>query len=404
MHLYICTVLIKASGYSVFAVIQTDPQAPLALNRTEADEVASTLAEPTHSSSSPSVPHLSTVRQPTDPTSSSASGSRLGTTTPGAVEGFEDEDMELQAALQASLMGGGGDFSLPLHSGSSSGPQTGVRTPTQRSLPPMAARPPPEPQSLPPLGFQPLGFPPPQQQAYDPADPVAASMARNRVIMDRMRREQEMALREQYEEEVARIHGAGTGAGVDVGASAGTGTRRTRRTRADEEEEAMMRRAIEESQASTGSGSSSLVADDGDEEDDAEVDEEMIIDSDDDDEEYRPQITRIHPPVPAPAHAPALSYPTHRVYDDDDAELQAALKASLESAPEGFTIPDVPPLPVAPPPTSGPSSMSTHASVSSQRGIEDDEVASQASAETTEPEEQLSVDEMRRLRLARFGG
>jgi Ataxin-3 len=380
----------------VFAIVQTDPQAPLALNRTEADEVASTLPEPAHSSST--VPHLSTAQKSSD----NASESSLRPTE--GVEGFEDEDMELQAALQASLMGGAAiDFSLPLPRGSSSGQQTGTRTPTQRSLPPMAAHPPAELQSLPLLGF-----PRPQQQADDPDDPVAASMARNRAIMDRMRREQEMALREQYEEEAARIHGAG--ADVSLGADTGisTRTRRARRTRADEEEEDMIRRAIEESRANSGSSSSSPVIVDDDEEA-AEVDDGMMIVSDDEDEEYRPQVTRIPPPVPAPApgaHVSALSYPSHRVYDDDDAELQAALKASLESVPDGFTIPDPPPLPVAPPPTSvstpGTSSMSTR---SSERGTEDDEVASQASIETSQVQEpQVSVDEMRRRRLARFGG
>ncbi|KIM75496.1 hypothetical protein PILCRDRAFT_827205 [Piloderma croceum F 1598] len=403
--LYLGMVLQQAEseGYSVFAIIQTDPQAPLALNRTEADEVASTLPEPAHSSFSPTVPHLSTAQKPSD----SASGSSQRPTE--GVEGFEDEDMELQAALQASLMGGAVvDFSLPLPRGSSSAQQTGARTPTQqqqqRYFLPMAAHPPAE------LPLPPLGFPRPQQQADDPDDPVAASMARNRAIMDRMRREQEMALREQYEEEVARVHGAGAdvSVGADTGNGIGSRTRGARRTRADEEEEEMMRRAIEESRANSGSSSSSPVVVDDDEEA-AEVDDGMMIVSDDEDEEYRPQVTRIPPPVPAPAsgaHVPALSYPSHRVYDDDDAELQAALKASLESVPDGFTIPDPPPLPVAPPPTSvstpGTSSASTR---SSEHWTEDDEVASQASTETSQVQEpQVSVDEMRRRRLARFGG
>jgi Ataxin-3 len=397
------------AGYSVFAVAQSNPQGPLALNRTEADEIASTLPEPSHSSSSYTIPRFSTAREPTGPASGSATGSGMGASGTG-VEGFEDEDMELQAALQASLMDGG-DFVLPLHSGSGSGlaSQTGIRTPTrqQPSLPPMAAHP-PRNLSLPPLGFQPLGFPPPPlQQQHDAADPVAASMARNRMIMERMRREQEMALRDQYEEEVARLDGAGVNMGSDVGVGAtgagtgiGTRTRGTRRTRAEEEEEEMVRRAIEESQASSGSGSSSntssrVVVNDIDDDEyveEAEVDEEMVYDSDDD-EDYRPQGTRMPPPIQPPAQ------PNHRVYDDDDAELQAALKASLESAPEGFTIPEIAPLPAAPPPTSILSG--------SQGSGTDDEAASEASAEATqvqEQEEKVSVDEMRRRRLARFGG
>jgi len=317
------------------------------------------------------------------------------------VEGFEDEDMELQAALQASLMDGAAiDFSLSLPRGSSSGQQTGARTPTQqRSLPPMAAHPPAELQSLPLLGF-----PRPQQQADDPDGPVAASTARNRAIMDRMRREQEIALREQYEEEAARIHGAGADVSLGVDTGISTRTRRARRTRADEEEEDMIRRAIEESRANSGSSSSSPVIVDDDEEA-AEVDDGMMIVSDDEDEEYRPQVTRIPPPVPPGAHVSALSYPSHRVYDDDDAELQAALKASLESVPNGFTIPDPPPLPVAPPPTSVSTPGMSSVSTPSERGTEDDEVTSQASTETSQAQEpQVSVDEMRRRRLARFGG
>lgn len=381
----------------MFAVAQSNPQDPLALNRTEADEIASTLPEPSHSSSSFAIPRLSTAREPAEPASDLATGS--GTEASGmGVEGFEDEDMELQAALQASLMDGG-DFVLPLHSGSGSGLASGtdIRTPTQQqpSLPPMAAHPPRNLQSLPPLGFQPLGFPPPplQQQQRDAADPVAASMARNRMIMERMRREQEMALREQYEEEVARLDGAGVNVGSDVGAVAtgagtgiGTRTRGVRRTRAEEEEEEMVRRAIEESQASSGSGSSSnsssrvIVNDIDDDEyaEESQVDEEMVYDSDGD-EDYRPP--PIQPPAQAPVAAP-VPHASHRVYDDDDAELQAALKASLESA----AIPDT----SAPPP-----------------GTDDDEVASEASAEATqvqEQEEKVSVDEMRRRRLARFGG
>jgi len=146
------------------------------------------------------------------------------------------------------------------------------------------------------------------------------------------------------------------------------------------------------------------------------------MDVDTDDDEYQPAV-RPHAPLtpgaipasasvsalaPAPALLPMqpLSYPSHRVYDDDDAELQAALKASLENVPEGFTIPDIPPLPAAPVPASS----IPVPSASNRRGAEDDEMASEAGTSTTstesqsQPEEQnVSVDEMRRRRLARFG-
>jgi len=70
-----------------------------------------------------------------------------------------------------------------------------------------------------------------------------------------------------------------------------------------------------------------------------------------------------------------------RVYDDDDAELQAALKASLEH----------------------------HQSQSSTSHMEADDgesVLSESTASLAEPadaEAALSVDEIRRRRLARFG-
>jgi Ataxin-3 len=335
----------------------------------------------------------------------------MSTHPAAGIEGFEDEDMELQAALQASLMGSGGlaeDFVLPPSTArsipSGSGPRTGpgginIRTPT---LPPMASVPP-------------LGFPPPvrSQAQYDPADPVAASMARNRLIMERARREQEMALQEQYEEEAERV--------ANANASPAT---RTRTRRGEEEEEEMLRQAIRESQLLAGEGTQQasstvitnphapLMVDDEDDEDADFVDAEMDVD--DDDEEYHPPFRPAVPPTVLPAPTPLsnaelgpmqpLSYPNHRVYDDDDAELQAALKASLENVPEGFTIPPEP-RPAAP--SSSVPVQSAATSLSNRRSI-DDELASEAdttSMEASQPEEQsVSVDEMRRRRLARFGG
>jgi len=243
-----------------------------------------------------------------------------------------------------------------------------------------------------------------------------------------------MALQEQYEEEAARV------AGGDAGTSAGPPARNTRARvgRGEEEEEEMVRRAIAESQL-LAQGSTvitnphapllvDLEEDDDDDDGDADfVDAQMEVDSDE--EGYRPPV-RPHAPLapganpvslPMPVSAPPsalapmqpLSYPSHRVYDDDDAELQAALKASLENVPEGFTIPDIPPLPVASAPIPASSTSSNPVpSPPKRRGTEDDEVASEAGTSTTsteashsQPEEQnVSVDEMRRRRLARFGG
>jgi ataxin-3 len=337
--------------------------------------------------------------------------------------------MELQAALQASLMGGGlaEDFVLPPFNGrsfpstSTSGPGsrtgggTSMRTPTQqRSLPPMG--------SISPLGFPPS--PPIRSQTqhdYDHADAVAASMARNKRIMEHMQREQEMALQEQYEEEAARIANGATGADSGAGGPAA----RTRARRGEEEEDEMLRRAIEESQLLAGEGSQAsstvitnphaplVIDDDDDEDNDADfVDAEMDVDSES--EGYRlPVRPPAHPVPPLPnaglGSMQPLSYPNHRVYDDDDAELQAALKASLENVPEGFMIPDIPPLPQPPVAASSSVPMQSAAATSSssdRRGADDDDVASEAdtSTEASQPEEHVSVDEMRRRRLARFGG
>ncbi|TFY74666.1 hypothetical protein EWM64_g9346, partial [Hericium alpestre] len=84
--LYLGMVLQQAEseGYSVFVVTQIDPNAPLALPRTAADEVASTLSTPTSAAGARPAPP-STSHKPPQQT------------------GFEDEDLELQAALQASI-------------------------------------------------------------------------------------------------------------------------------------------------------------------------------------------------------------------------------------------------------------------------------------------------------------
>ncbi|KAF5378192.1 hypothetical protein D9615_007591 [Tricholomella constricta] len=93
--LYIGMVLqqAEAKGYFVFAVTQADPSAPLALPRTEADEIASTLPEPT--SAARSGFHSPSYKPSSAPLSTAPSN-------PTQIEGFEDEDYELQAALQAS--------------------------------------------------------------------------------------------------------------------------------------------------------------------------------------------------------------------------------------------------------------------------------------------------------------
>ncbi|KZT28995.1 Josephin-domain-containing protein [Neolentinus lepideus HHB14362 ss-1] len=350
----------EAEGYSVFAITEENEGS---FPRTEADHLASTLPEPI---------------------SATTSGSRLSTSRTAStsqVEGFEDEDMELQAALQASLTGGTADellipevraegasglgsavelgvgqsASMPLHSVARSGslPRSGTQTPTSRMPGRFSAV--DEEDDL--FGDEEISAGPSQAEA----DPVAASMARNRTIMERMRREQEMAFRASYEDEEQASQAA------------------TRRRAREEEEEEMLRRAIEESRALHEASGARR-----DDDEDDEHDEDMH-----------------YVPPPAPTGRPSAE--PHRVYDDDDAELQAALRASLQQVPEGFQIPEDPPAqhPLPPPAVTSPRT------ASSRTEEEDSELESEADSSSiaeAPAEEQVSMEEIRRRRLARFGG
>jgi len=338
----------------VFAVTQADPTGPLALPRTEADEIASTIPELTSTSSATRLSTTSTALAAAQPTGSASN--------PAPQPGFEDEDMELQAVLQASLMGGQSNFmhapslpplpslvpaygpipgSWPTDSGSrdSSGSDSGAGTPTHRVRHPYGAP----------------GDPP-------NTDRVAASTARNRAIMERMRREQEMAQRELYEEEIAR-HGARAAASAE-----------------QEDEADMLRHAIAESRALAkveGHGQA----------DDEEEDQDSDIAGVDRQPEYR------LPPM-------AESQQHVRVYDDYDEQLQRALKASLEAVPQGFVMPDLQPEPAR-----------TRLDGTQHEDSEDMETSSEAeasvasisSSDATQEPEVVSVDEIRKKRLARFG-
>lgn len=91
-------------GYSVFAVTQADPDAPLGLPRTEADAIASTLPEPSSASrANPQRPPAKRFGEPSSPDD-----------LPEDLD-LEDEDYELQAALQASLMNQNGESMIPPH-------------------------------------------------------------------------------------------------------------------------------------------------------------------------------------------------------------------------------------------------------------------------------------------------
>ena len=321
-----------------------DPTA-LSLPRSSADDLASEISEP--NTNIPSG-RLSTIR------------------TPHAPEGLENEDLELQAALQASLASEpeasrAGPFVPNLSSG-----------PSGPSIARGARGPGPNP--------HPASFSIPSSSSMhppEPADPVAASVARNRALLERMQREQEFVLREQYDDEIAHF-----APGDARAAQAGTVAE------GDETDEDEMRRAIMESLAR----------------------QRRARDDDDDmdDEDFDPDATLGRAQPAWPGHGASMA--RDRVYDDDDAELQAALKASLETVPAGFQVPEFAPLAPAPP-------VAPVASGARARAPPVDE-ADASSATDTEPEtepdseigsapeapqEDVSVEEMRRRRLARFG-
>lgn len=217
-----------------------------------------------------------------------------------------------------------------------------------------------------------LGIPP-NQDRYGNADvdPVTASMERNRIIMERIRQEQEAALREQYEDEISQF-----------GQTQERYSRQRREADVGEEDE-LLRRAMEES-----------LAEHRPQRADAGV--EMM--ESDDEEDYD-----------TPAARPN-THTMHRVYDDDDAELQAALKASLETMPAGFTLP---PGAQSPPPQRL-TNVPLGAETSESRTVEESEAETETETETEAEgvsdeaaqtaREEVSIDEMRKRRLARFGG
>ncbi|KAG1752956.1 Josephin-domain-containing protein [Suillus lakei] len=308
----------ESDGYSIFTVTQIDPDAPSQLPHADADAIASTFPDPTSASSTPR----------------------------DDVElGFENEDMELQAALQASLAGAGepgGSWTMP-----------GSYPPAQSSLFASDIR---GSSSLSSTRGAMPGIPP-NQDPYGNADvdPITASMERDRVLMERMRREQELGFRQQYEEEAARL-----------GSRQPSYRPQEQGRHADEH----FRRAIADSLAERHAR--------------GDLDED-----DPEDLDYAPS---------PEARIPYNMGQQDRVYDDDDANFQAALRASLESTPPEFI-----PLPVLP--------LGTRPSPPFSTGVEDNETDSQTEADTSTivseseaPEEAVSVEEMRRRRLARFGG
>ena len=227
---------------------------------------------------------------------------------PGEVpDGFEEEDFELQAALQASL--GGHDYSSPQIHGELASSLVHEPGPSDRRV------------------FQ--------ERVNE--DPVGASMERNKLMLQRMRQQQEYAQREAWSH---------TTEGMTPEQIAAQEARREARRKEEEEEEENLQRAIAESEAmarhdSQANNNARSSFSDG-------------------------QSRNLH-------------------CDDDDAALQAALRASLEQA-------------------NGISSTSGQVAGGPVPELHhDDSSVLSDSISSVEPLELLTVEEMRRKRLAKFG-
>ncbi|KAL5524044.1 hypothetical protein ACEPAG_8217 [Sanghuangporus baumii] len=386
----------EEEGYSVFAVVQADPTKPLALPRTEADIAAATLDAPDSA-----------------PGHSFASSSSVPGTFPGAEEviipdeedyNIDSEDVELQAALAASLTGA--DQSFGQHAYVPRGP---VPAPSLRQAP---APPPPGDDmdvesSGPSTPAQVLG------QTGAEQDLVAASMARSRQMLERMQRMQEEALRETYEGEVAS-------AGQLEQQQASVPQRRRTREEEDQEE---LERAIAASMAEH--NARTREGEDNEEEDEDWLPEESNKENTSTgSQSQRPQR---HPG--AVSSGPSMTGDTSggvrtasgeivRVYDDEDEALQEALRASLQTMPEGFVHVPTPPHPEPIPPpstaaaapappvsgTSMPAPKSAPGDVEMKGADTETETDAERASSPPPPLAQVDLEEMRRRRLARFGG
>jgi Ataxin-3 len=294
------------------------------------------------------------------PPSSSHAPQNLTTRAPDkplAPEGLEDEDYELQAAIAASM---GGEYSITQHWAAHPGPsssQSGGGA-THSARQPVPA--PSLPNSFPPASPTREDT---DSEDEDELDPVEASRRRNMRLLEQFRRAQGDATRELELDDFQR-----------------------RRRQEQDNEEEQLRRAIAESEA--------LAREEGH----APLDENVG--------EAR---------APLRAHSSTPRHPGVRVYDDEDEELQAALRASLENVPPGFVLPESPkiqpvPLPASTTPTTlattnAAASTTAQAPVYAPSPAEDSSTDAETEAEMEEPKQpEVDVEEMRRRRLARFGG
>lgn len=220
-------------------------------------------------------------------------------------DGFDEEDFELQAALQASL--GGYDYRSPQNHGELSSSLAHEPGPSNNRG----------------ISQEPLN-----------EDPVSASMERNKLMLQRMRQQQEYAQREAW---------SYTTEGMTPEQIAVQEARREARRKEEEEEEENLQRAIAESEAMARHNSQAI--------NDARG-----------------------------GFSDGQSRNLHS--DDHDTELQAALRASLEQANGILFTSHSDQVPVPDP---------------------DDSPVLSDGINSAEPLEHLTVEEIRRKRLAKFG-
>ncbi|KIO17457.1 hypothetical protein M407DRAFT_32883 [Tulasnella calospora MUT 4182] len=317
----------EQEGYSVFVVKPLDPQGDNAQDTLpcDADNIAVTIPPP---SSNPNISNISNLAM-----------QDMGLDL--------DDDPELQIALQASLQGARETNAFR---------SAAVEEDDDLPLPDEAFK-----------AFQ-------------------QSVARQKDSIMQARREQEEALRQIREAEVA------------------SGPSR-RRTAGDEEEEELLRRALEESQKSTRvdnatGGNPALMM------------SSTMRNAFGQDRQFPPPSA-----MPSPIK-PRVQPLSSRHYDDEDEDLQAALKASLETAPLNFKVPDPAQLPsrsmspTKPPAnpaplfnTGSPSKPGKAVAVEEEDDDdEDDEDDEDMVSAPSSPKEEMSMEEIRKMRLARFGG
>jgi ataxin-3 len=266
----------------VFAVRPSQEGGPLELPRTEADTLAAAIPEPSATARAAARIRMQSTPASASGTATPGSGVRspsstAATAAAGDVDWMADEDMELQAALQASLIASGGEGSWtpppadppvpPLHEAI---PATRNRFEAPGAFP--------DDDELDDDGHDEaeLAAEREARELEAQGDAVGAGMARSRAKLARFQRHQAAAAR-----------------GLDQfrGASETPAQRevRERRQRENEEEEEMLRRAIEESRLMAEASGSHA--------DDVPMED-----------------------VPVP---------THGTWDGEDDDLQAALRASL---------------------------------------------------------------------------